>query len=179
MSTDQKMRITISEFRERSDIWDSGGRWPRREKESGIPSLGFKKLESLDDLVGLEAGHEDVKEPEADEEYDGGQLVAHRSPQLPPDQGTASQHEHRAADEGAHAEHGDGEGQVARVDLELSAVGDMVQCRYGPGDADTQKHIDSIAASYIPDGGVGVLVVHGGHLAGEGVCGDSHKREKK
>ncbi|GIY23322.1 hypothetical protein CEXT_243911 [Caerostris extrusa] len=97
-------------------------------------------------------------------------------PPSSPDQGTASQHEHRAADEGAHAEHGDGEGQVAGVDLELSAVGDMVQCRYGPGDADTQKHIDSIAASYIPDGGVGVLVVHGGHLAGEGVCEDSHKR---
>lgn len=61
-------------------------------------------LEPLDDLVSLQAGHEDVEYPQSNKEDDGGGFVFHGSSQFSSNQGTPPEHEHKAAYEGATTE---------------------------------------------------------------------------
>ena len=41
---------------------------------------------------------------------------------------------------------------------------------HGPGDTDTEEDVDGVAARHIANGSVGVLVLNGGHFAGERIC---------
>ena len=41
---------------------------------------------------------------------------------------------------------------------------------HGPGDTDAEEDVDGVAARHIANGSVGVLVLNGGHFAGERIC---------
>lgn len=43
----------------------------------------------------------------------------------------------------------------------------MVDGGNGPGNADTEEHVDGITTGDVTDTGVGVLVLNGGDLTGE------------
>ena len=72
--------------------------------------------------VSLEAGEEDVKEPEAQEERGGGELGAARAAQLAADVRPAAVEQHGDAHEGEDGEERDGEGQRAGAHLEGAAL---------------------------------------------------------
>lgn len=131
-------------------------------------------LETLDNVVGFQAGHEDVEEPESYEEHHGGRLVLHGPAEFPADSAAAPEHEHRAADEGAGTEEGDREGEVSRLHAERAVSVGVVEGSHGPREADAQEDVDGVAAGHVADRGVGVFVVLGCHFAGKGVC-----KEKK
>lgn len=126
-------------------------------------------LEALHVAVGLQRGEDDVHQPQAEEQAGGEDLGDSRSTELPTDLGSAAVDEDGDADEGEDGEECDGEGQRARVDPELSALGAVVDGSDGPGHADTQEDVDGIAPRHVADGGVRVLILDGRHLTGEGV----------
>ena len=51
------------------------------------------------------------------------------------------------------------------------SLGGPVEGGHGPCDANTQEHVDSVGAGDVSDGVVGAVVLNGGGLGGEGVCG--------
>lgn len=59
---------------------------------------------------------------------------------------------------------------LSRIDVEHASVPRMVTCGNRPGQADAQEHVHRIAAGHVADAGVSVLVLDGGHFAGERVC---------
>ena len=84
-------------------------------------------LEAFNDIVGFEAGHEDIEEPEPNEEHHRGCLVLHGSAKFPADDTAAPEHEHRAADEGAGTEESDREGEVSRLHAERAVFIGVVE----------------------------------------------------
>ena len=46
----------------------------------------------------------------------------------------------------------------------------MVDGGDGPRDTDAEEDVDGVGAGDVSDGGVGGVVLDGGHLTGEGVC---------
>lgn len=140
----------------------------------GEPSLGA--LEAPDVAVRLEAGEEDVEEPEAEEERGGGDLGAARAAQLAADVRPAPVEQHGDAHEGEDGEERDGEGQRARAHLEGAALHRPVHGGHRPGHAQAQEHVHRVGAGHVADGRVRALVLQRRHLAGEGVCGQRHAR---
>ena len=62
-------------------------------------------------------------------------------------------------------------------DLEvLSVVGGPVDGCDGPGDADAEEHVDGVGARHVAHRVVSRVVLDGGHLGGERVCGDAQGR---
>lgn len=41
---------------------------------------------------------------------------------------------------------------------------------------DAQEHVDSVGAGHVTDGGVGVLILDGGHLTGKSICIDKEAK---
>ena len=120
--------------------------------------------------VGLQRSQQDVQEPDRDKEEAGDELGGPWSPQLPPGHaGPPAVHEHHHAHQRHDGEQGDGEGQRARIHVESLALCPPVDGGDGPRHADAQEDVDGVAAGHVADGGVGVLVLDGGDLAGEGV----------
>lgn len=127
--------------------------------------------------VGLQRRQQDVDEPEGDEEEEGDELGCPWAPQLSARHaGPAAVEQHQHAHQRHDGEEGDGEGQGARVHLEGLALAVPVHGGDGPRHADAQEHVHRVAARHVADGGVGVLVLDGGHLAGERVCGRRRRR---
>ena len=54
----------------------------------------------------------------------------------------------------------------------------MVDGGDGPRDADAEEDVDGVGTGDVADGGVGGLVLDGGHLGGEGVCGRDAQSEE-
>lgn len=81
-----------------------------------------RALEAPDMAVCLEAGEENVKEPETQEESGGGQLGSPRTAQLATDVWPAPVQQHCDAHEGEDGEECDREGQRACTHLEGAAL---------------------------------------------------------
>lgn len=81
-----------------------------------------RALEAPDMAVRLEAGEENVKKPEAQEESGGGQLGSPRTAQLATDVWPAPVQQHCDAHEGEDGEECDREGQRACTHLEGAAL---------------------------------------------------------
>lgn len=128
--------------------------------------------------VGLQRSQQDVNQPQRHEQQGREHLASPRPAQLatghrrppPVQQGGHAHH-------GQGGEEGDGEGQVSRVHLKRLALGAPGDGGDGPRHADSEKDVDSVGARHVADGGVGVLVLDGGDLAGERVW--MRNREKK
>lgn len=129
--------------------------------------------------VRLQRSQQDVDEPEGDEHEEGEELGCPWAPQLSARHAGApavEQHEH--AHQRHDGEEGDGEGQGARVYLERFAFAVPVNGGDGPRHADAQEDVHRVAARHVADGGVGVLVLDGGHFAGERVCRRMRRRQQ-
>lgn len=126
-------------------------------------------LKAADVAVGLQAGEEDVEEPQAQEQQAGGDAGPPRPPELSPDRGPASEQQHAHADESEDGEESDGEGQRPWVHPELLPFDFPVDGGHRPRHADPQEHVDSVATSDVTNRRIGMLVLHGGHFAGKGV----------
>lgn len=50
---------------------------------------------------------------------------------------------------------------------ELLAVPRLVDGSHGPGDADSEEDVDGVTSRHVADRSVGVLILSGGHFAGE------------
>lgn len=70
-------------------------------------------LEALDHAVGLEGGHDEVEEPEGEQEYGCDELRYKRPAQLAADGLRPPHEQHQDYQAGLGAEQGDGEGQAA------------------------------------------------------------------
>lgn len=70
----------------------------------------------LNDAVGLERGHEDVDEPQEEEEEAAGVSARGRASELSSHE-RSSGDQHDVADDGHAEEHNDGEGQGSALDL--------------------------------------------------------------
>ena len=68
-------------------------------------------LKALDVAVGLQAGEEDVEEPQAEEQHASQEARQPRASELSTNGGPASEQEHSHADESEDGEQCDGEGQ--------------------------------------------------------------------
>lgn len=80
-------------------------------RRSGVTlALG---LETLDHAVGLEGGHDEVEQPEGEQEHGRDELRYKRSAQLAADRLHPSHQQHHDHEAGLAAEQGDGEGQAA------------------------------------------------------------------
>lgn len=121
--------------------------------------------------VSLQAGEEDVEEPEAQEERGGGELGAARAAQLAADVRPAPVQQHGDPHEGEDGEERDGESQRAGAHLEGAALHRPVHGGHRPGHAQAQEHVHGVGARHVADGCVGALVLQRRHLAGERVCG--------
>ena len=121
--------------------------------------------------VGLHAGEEDVEEPQAKEEGWGHEAVTSGPAQLAADVRPPPVQEHADGHEGEDGVERHREGQPAGGHHKLAPMPLVVDGRHRPGHADAQEDIDRVAARHVADGGVGVAVLHGGHLAGKCVCG--------
>lgn len=125
--------------------------------------------------VGLQAGEEDVEEPQTQEQQAGQDPGHPRTAELSADGGPASEQKHSHADESEDGEECDGEGQWARVHPELLPFDFPVDGSHRPSHADPQEHVDSVAAGDITNGRISMLILYGGHFASEGVW-DERKR---
>lgn len=123
--------------------------------------------------VRLQAGEEDVEEPQAEKEGRRGQSVAPRAAQFSSDVGPAPVKQHRYGQEGEDGEESDGEGQRAGRHHKVLPLHLPVDGRHRPGHADPQEDVDRVASRHVPDGGVRVGVLDRRYLTGKCVCGES------
>lgn len=49
----------------------------------------------------------------------------------------------------------------------------------GPRHTNAQEHVYCVAARYIPNGSVSILVLNGSYLTGKGVCAGDGNKERK
>lgn len=70
-------------------------------------------LEALDHAVGLEGGHDEVEDPEGEQEHGCDDLRYKRPAQLAADRFRPPHKQHQNHQAGLGAEQGDGEGQAA------------------------------------------------------------------
>ncbi len=136
-------------------------------------SISF--LKAGDVAVGLQAGEEDVEEPQTQEQQAGQEAGHPRAAKLSADGGSASEQEHSHADESEDGEECDGEGQRSRIHLELLPFDSPVDGGHWPRNTDPKEHIDSIATSDVTNRRISVLVLHGGHFASKGVWDERKK----
>lgn len=132
-------------------------------------TFSFSFLKAADVAVGLQAGEEDVEEPQTQEQQGGHQAGPLWAAQLSADGGPASEEENAHADESEDGEECDGEGQRPRVHLELLPFDFPVDGGHRPRHADPQEHVDSVATSDVTNRCIGVLVLDGGYFASKGV----------
>ncbi|ETE58450.1 hypothetical protein L345_15829, partial [Ophiophagus hannah] len=158
-----------------SSILDGGGCLSSQEslKPWRRRTLGLWKAlrKALDVAVGLQAGKEDVEQPEAHEEASGQDFGALGTPQLSPYVGSPAVHEDADTNEGKDGEEGDGESQGACLHLKVFALESPVDGRHGPGHPQAQEDVDRIAARHVADRRIRTLVLQGSHFAGKGICG--------
>lgn len=62
---------------------------------------------------------------------------------------------------------------LSRIDFEITTMIRMIEGGNRPGQSDAQKHVHRIAAGHIANAGICVLVLNGGHFAGERIWGTS------
>lgn len=108
-------------------------------------------LKATDVAVRLQAGEEDVEEPEAEEQQAGQEAGDPGATELPADGGPAPEHEHGHADESEDGEEGDGKGQRPRVHVERLPLDPPVDGGHRPRHADPQEHVDGVAAGDVPN----------------------------
>lgn len=82
-------------------------------RRSGV-ALVTPGLETLDYAVGLKGGHDEVEQPEGEQEHGRDDLRYERSAQFAADRLDSSHQQHHDHEAGLAAEYGDGEGQTAR-----------------------------------------------------------------
>ena len=97
----------------------------------------------------------------AEEQTGGENLWDPGATELPSDLRPPAVEENTETDKGEDGEECDGEGQRSWVDLELLALGVVVDGSDGPGHADPQEDVDCVASCHIANGGVGILVLDG------------------
>lgn len=125
--------------------------------------------------VGLQAGEEDVEEPQAQEEKGGQESGQSRTAELTANGGSASEQENGHADESEDGEECDGEGQWSRVHSEFLPLDFPIDCSHRPSHADPKEHINSIATGDVTNRSISMLVLYGGHFASKGIW---NKRER-
>lgn len=125
----------------------------------------------LDDVVGLQGGEGDVEEPEEDQEGDAADAGPEGSTELSLAEHVqvAAHHQQHDGQQGHHGVDDHAEAQCARRHHEDAALGRVVQGGDHPRQAQTEEHVHGVAAGDVADGVVGVLLLHGGSLAGERV----------
>lgn len=126
--------------------------------------------------VRLQAGEQDVEEPETEEQQAGQEAGHSGAAQLPADGGPAPEEQHRHADESKDGEESDGERQRPRVHVERLPFDLPVDGRHRPRHADPQEHVDGVAAGDVSNRRIGVLVLDGGHFAGKRICRRKRRR---
>lgn len=89
-------------------------------------------LEALDVTVGLQWREEDVEEPQADKQHGGQDFRCPGPAQLSADLWPPSVHQRSNTYKGKDGKECDGEGQRARIHLELTALGIVVDGGDGP-----------------------------------------------
>ena len=142
-----------------------GCRWERQPRTN---TGALRRLEALDVTVTLERRHNDVHDPEADEEERGGKTVLQRAAEfalysgMPP-----ADHQSRDRRKREDAKDGDRECERPRLDAELRPVDRVLHRRYRPRDADSEENVHGVAARHVSDRRVGVLVADGRDLARE------------
>lgn len=149
-----------------------------REKRHSVQRRRASASEAADVAVRLQRCQQDVDEPERDEQEEGDELGCPWAPQLSARHaGAPAVEQHQHAHQRHDGEEGDREGQGARVHLERFAFAVPVNGGDGPRHTDAQEHVHRVAARHVADGGVGVLVLDGGDLAGEGVWARKGSKE--
>ncbi|KAF3845289.1 hypothetical protein F7725_008452 [Dissostichus mawsoni] len=96
-----------------------------------------------------------------------GFLIEKLKTRFPSDVGAAPVKQHRDGQEGEDCEEGDGEGERSGLHHERLPLHVPVDGRHRPGQADAQEHVDGVATGHVPDGGVGVRVLHRRYLTGK------------
>lgn len=135
-----------------------------RSRVSGFPSVS----EATHVAVCLQRGHQDVDEPEGEEQKEGEELGCPWAPQLSSwHAGTPAVEQHDHTHHRHDGKQGYGKGQGARVHLKHLAFGVPVNCRDGPRHANAQEHVHCVAACHVANGGVSVLVLDGSHFTGK------------
>lgn len=132
-------------------------------------------LKAVDVAVSLQAGEEDVEEPQTQEQQAGQEAGHLGAAELSADGGPASEEEHGHADESEDGEESDGEGQRPRVHHELLSFDSPVDGGHRPRHADPQEHVNGVATGDIANGRISMLVLDGGHFAGKGVWDDGKR----
>lgn len=125
--------------------------------------------ESLYMAIGLQAGEEDVQEPESEEEQRGEDLGNLWTSEFASYGWPPAQHQHSHAKERKNSEECDREGQGTRVDAEDLPFHLPVHRSHRPGQANAQKHIDCVASRHVPHRRVCILVLSGSHFTGKSV----------
>lgn len=121
-------------------------------------------LEALNIPVGFQTGHDDVEKPQAHEKNCSGKLVLHGASQLSADFLVAPHQQDYTWKESTAAEHGYWKGQSANLYSEFGASEKVYNGSDRPGDANSQKHIDSVTPCYVTDRWISVLVLDGCYL---------------
>lgn len=127
------------------------------------------RSETLDVTVSLQAGEEDVEEPQTQKEKRSEETRAPRAAQLSSDRRPAPEQQHPHTDEGKDSEERDGEGQRPGVHFKLLSLDGPINSRHGPRHPDAQKHVHCVAARHVSHRGVGVLILNGGDFTGKRV----------
>lgn len=135
-------------------------------------------LKALNVAVGLQAGEEDVEEPQSQEEQAGQEARHLGTAQLSTNRGPASEQEHAHRDESKDGEEGDREGQRPWIYPKFFSLGFPVDSGHRPGHADTQEHVDSVAASDISNRCISMLVLCGSHFTSKGVWKERKRRRE-
>lgn len=117
------------------------------------------RSETLDVTVSLQAGEEDVQEPQTQKEKHSEDTRDPRAAELSSDRRSAPEQQHPHADEGKDSEERDGEGQWPGIHVKLLALDGPIHGRHGPRHPDAQEHIYCVAARDVSHRGVCVLIL--------------------
>ena len=117
--------------------------------------------------IGLQAGEEDVEEPESKQKQCGDDFRDSRASQFATNGRPPAYHQNSHSEEGKNGEECDGEGQRARVHTEDLTFDFPIHSSHRPGHPNTQKHINCIASSHIPHWCICILVLSGSNFTGK------------
>lgn len=132
-------------------------------------------LEALYMAVGLQAGEEDVKEPESEEEQRSEDFGDSRATQFAAYRRPPAYHQHSHSEECENGEECDGEGQRAGVNAEDFTFDLPIDGSHGPGQPNAQKHIDRVASCHVSHTCIRILVLSGSHFTGKGIWENKHQ----
>lgn len=125
------------------------------------------RSESLYMAIGLQAGEEDVEEPESKEEQWSENLGNPWTPKFTSYGLPSAEHQYSHTKEGKNGEECDWEGQRTRVNIEDLSFHLPVHCSHGPGHTYTQKHIHCVASRHISYTCICILVLSCSHFTGK------------